>query len=418
MCTVLRCAALALIALLVGLLAIGFGYERLMAAGDARSFPAPGQMLSVDGYAMHLNCAGEGSPTVVMDAGLGGWSMDWTEVQPSVARSTRVCTYDRPGMGWSSPRPEPQDAQHAVAELRNLLISANIDGPLVLVGHSHGGLRMLLYAAEYRADVVGLVLVDPTPISTDEEQFAALSPTEQADLLSLSGALQSEPTAGSQLLVGLIQAAQPFGVARLLSDSLLAGTIYPHLSSQLQPAYRAGVNRPSFMLTIAAEAQQRLASIGEVRRMGALDDLPMVVLASSDAAAFYGDPLSIGVSGRAQRSLHPVRSSGCRDLVHRSYADLRQVIQARVVRGCGSVQVLIVDDQAPFRRAAARVLARLPDFHLIGEVETGEASVEAGRRALAQDGPECRCRAAVAIRCARVSSWAARARRGLPRVPS
>jgi pimeloyl-ACP methyl ester carboxylesterase len=157
MWSLLRRAAITLVVLLVVLAAVGFGYERVMAAGDARSFPPPGRTLNVDGYAMHLLCTGTGSTTVVMDAGLGGWSADWSKVQPSVARSTRVCTYDRPGLGWSSPRPEPRAVQHAVDELYALLTNGGIDGPLVLVGHSNGGLRMLLYAAEHRAEVVGLV---------------------------------------------------------------------------------------------------------------------------------------------------------------------------------------------------------------------------------------------------------------------
>jgi pimeloyl-ACP methyl ester carboxylesterase/membrane protease YdiL (CAAX protease family) len=297
MWTVIKRASLTVVALPVVLAAIGFGYETVMAAGDARSFPAPGRTLDVDGHAMHLACTGTGSPTVVMDAGLGGWSMDWSEVQPSVARSTRVCTYDRPGMGWSSP---PRDAQHAVAELHALLTNAAIDGPLVLVGHSNGGLRVLLYAAQHREDVVGLVLVDPTPISTDEEQFAALSPGQQAELLALSREQQSEHTAGGQPLVGLIQAAQPLGLARLLlSDGLLASTIYPHLGTDVQPAYRAGVNRASYLSTIAAEAEQRQASIDQVRRTGALGGLPLLVLVSTEPTAFYGDPVSPDFSGRA-----------------------------------------------------------------------------------------------------------------------
>jgi pimeloyl-ACP methyl ester carboxylesterase len=299
MWTALKRTGLGVGALLLTLAAVGFGYEHVMAAADARSFPPPGRTPLVNGRAMHLNCQGTGSPTIVMDAGLGGWSMDWSAVQTSIARSSRVCTYDRPGLGWSSPRPEPRDAQHAVDELHALLTTAENGGPLVLVGHSNGGLRMLLYAAEHRADVAGLVLVDPTPISTEAEQFAALSPAERAELLALSTELTSEPSEGSQPLVSLIQAAQPFGVARLLSDGLLASTVYPHLSSALQPAYRAGINRDSYMSTIAAEAQQRQTSIDQVRRVGTLGNLPLVVLASSDAAPFYGDPVSIDQSGRA-----------------------------------------------------------------------------------------------------------------------
>jgi pimeloyl-ACP methyl ester carboxylesterase len=314
MWTVIKRGALTVVALPVVLAAIGFGYETVMAAGDARSFPAPGRTLDVAGHAMHLACTGTGSPTVVMDAGLGGWSMDWSDVQPSVARSTRVCTYDRPGMGWSSPRPEPRDAQHAVAELHALLTNAAMNGPLVLVGHSNGGLRVLLYAAQHREDVVGLVLVDPTPISTDAEQFAALSPGQRAELLALSREQQSEHTQGGQPLVGLIQAARPFGLARLLSDGLLASTIYPHLGTESQPAYRAGVNRASYLSTIAAEAEQRQTSIDQVRRTGALGGLPLLVLASTEPTAFYGDPVPPDFSGRA------------RDLMQGMLDDSRQAI--------------------------------------------------------------------------------------------
>jgi pimeloyl-ACP methyl ester carboxylesterase len=288
--------ALAVGALLVALPVVAFGYEQLMAAGDERSFPPPGRIYTVAGQSMHLNCSGTGSPTVVMDAGLGGWSMDWAAVQPAVARSTRVCSYDRAGMGWSEPRSAPRDAQHAVGELHSLLKAAAVDEPLVLVGHSNGGLRMLLYAGEYRADVVGLVLVDPTPISTDAEQIASLSDAQQAQLLSMSSTQHKE---GSEPLVGLIQMGQPFGLARLFSEGLLAGTIYPHLSRELQPAYRAGINRATFMATMGAEAQQRQASIEQVRGIGTLGDLPLVVLASSAASAFYGDPQALDLAGPA-----------------------------------------------------------------------------------------------------------------------
>jgi hypothetical protein len=84
-------------------------------------------------------------------------------------------------MGWSTARPEPRDARLAVNVLHALLTNDGINGPLVLVGPWKGGLRVLLYAADYRADVVGLVLVDPTPISTNQNQLAALSPSQQAE---------------------------------------------------------------------------------------------------------------------------------------------------------------------------------------------------------------------------------------------
>jgi pimeloyl-ACP methyl ester carboxylesterase len=282
----------------VAIAAVGFVYERVMAAGDARSAPVPGQMVSVDGHLMHLNCSGSGTPTVVLDAGLGGWSLDWSSVQPELAGSTRVCSYDRSGIGWSSPGRGPADAQHAIGELHTLLANAKIDGPLVLVGHSNGGLRMLLYAAAYHGDVAGLVLVDPTPISTSEESFGFLSPNEQAELVSLNSDQQSDGGETEPRLLQLMQTLQPFGVTRLLSDRLLQGSAHGHLSAALQPAYRAGINRASFVPTLLAETGQRQTSIHQVRKMGRLHDTPLVLLGSSTPSAFYSDPASPELAGR------------------------------------------------------------------------------------------------------------------------
>jgi pimeloyl-ACP methyl ester carboxylesterase len=160
--------------------------------------------------------------------------------------------------------------------------------------------------------------VDPTPISTDEEQFASLSSSQQAELRALSSEQSGNNEAGGQLLAGLIQAAQPFGVSRLLNDSLLAGSIYPHLDLALQPAYRAGMNRASYMSTVAAEAQQRQTSIDQVRQGGPLDDLPILVLASSSPAAFYRDPVPPEFSGTAADLMQVMLDSSRQAIAHLS----------------------------------------------------------------------------------------------------
>src|SRR5690349_11529937 len=115
---------LTLAILLLALPILGFGYETIAAAVDARRFPPPGKLVAVDGHQMHINCSGEGGPTAVMDAGLGGWSLDWSTVQPEIATFTRVCSYDRAGLGWSEPSAAPADAQHAVENLHRLLASS------------------------------------------------------------------------------------------------------------------------------------------------------------------------------------------------------------------------------------------------------------------------------------------------------
>ncbi len=120
----------------------------------------PGQMVDVGGYKLHIHCIGEGAPAVILDAGNGESSLDWSLVQPEVAKSTRVCAYDRPGYGWSDASPLPRTPRSNVKELHTLLIHAGIQGPYILVAHSYGGLVARLYAHTYPNEVVGMVLVD------------------------------------------------------------------------------------------------------------------------------------------------------------------------------------------------------------------------------------------------------------------
>src|SRR6476619_5694872 len=89
------------VVLILGLMLGGAMYESAAEAADARAYPPPGQMVDVGGYRLHINCAGTGSPTVVIDAGLGDWSLGWSAVQGEVAKTTHVCTYDRAGVGYS-----------------------------------------------------------------------------------------------------------------------------------------------------------------------------------------------------------------------------------------------------------------------------------------------------------------------------
>ena len=169
------------VAVLVGLLLLGAGYESVAEAADARAYPPPGQLVDVGGHRLHLNCAGTGSPTVVIDAGLGDWSASWSSwVQPEAARTTRVCTYDRAGMGYSEPGPLPRTAEHFAAELHTLLLRAGVPGPYVLVGHSAGGLPVRVFAHAYAADVAGVVLIESMHPAQAEPSAPATSPAPDA----------------------------------------------------------------------------------------------------------------------------------------------------------------------------------------------------------------------------------------------
>ncbi len=118
-------------------------------------------MVDIGGYRLRLGCAGQGTPTVVLEAGLGEGLDEWAALLPHVAAFTRVCAYDRAGVGKSDAGPRPRTSRQMVTELRTLLAGAQVAGPYVLVGHSLGGLNVALYAAEHPDEVAGLVLLDP-----------------------------------------------------------------------------------------------------------------------------------------------------------------------------------------------------------------------------------------------------------------
>lgn len=153
---------LAILLLPLILIALGFIYESIMQIGDAERFPPPGQMVDVDGYQMHIYCVGEGSPAVILESGSGGFSVQQIAFQEHLQEDTRVCAYDRAGMGWSEPRPETRTAWQIAHELHTLLTDADIQAPYVLVGPSIGGLFVRAFAAEYPEETAGLVLLDPT----------------------------------------------------------------------------------------------------------------------------------------------------------------------------------------------------------------------------------------------------------------
>src|SRR5829696_2106012 len=159
---------LGLVVVLLVLAVAGAIYQAIATERAERAYPPPGEMVDVGGYSLHINCVGQGSPTVLLDGGFGEWSAQWVRVQREVSGTTRVCAYDRAGMGWSEMGPDPRDARQITSELHTLLSKAGIEGPYVLVGHSFGGMYMQTYAARYPEEVAGVGLVDA---STDPVQF-------------------------------------------------------------------------------------------------------------------------------------------------------------------------------------------------------------------------------------------------------
>lgn len=154
---------LGLLALLLIALVVGAVYEALGRRDAAATYPPRGQMVDVGGRKMHIDCRGAGSPTVILESGLGtGGTTDWALVHDEISRFTRTCAYDRAGIMWSDPKDGPQDAGAVADDLHALLKGAGIDDPLVLVGHSIGGPYTRTYVGRYGDQVAGLVMVDPS----------------------------------------------------------------------------------------------------------------------------------------------------------------------------------------------------------------------------------------------------------------
>lgn len=189
-----------LILLVLVIATAGFFYENISEARDRRFNPMPGQLVDVGGYKMHIDCIGQGSPTVILDSGLGDSYISWHKVQPQIAQFVRVCSYDRAGLGYSDSGPHPRTSKDIAGELRTLLHNAGVAPPYILVGHSMGGYDVRLYASLYRGEVAGMVLVD----SSHPEQRKRLPPA--LNDLDASWLREQE----------LLEFTLPFGIPRLL----------------------------------------------------------------------------------------------------------------------------------------------------------------------------------------------------------
>jgi pimeloyl-ACP methyl ester carboxylesterase len=157
------------VAALLGFIVLaGVTYQGVATALERREFPRPGRMVDVGGHQLHIDCQGQGAPIVVLDASAAGLTAAWGRVQPEVAGITRVCSYDRAGLGWSEAREQPFGPLIAIEELHRLLANAGEKGPFVMVGHGLGASLARAFAARFPGDAAALVLIDAPAPGGDE----------------------------------------------------------------------------------------------------------------------------------------------------------------------------------------------------------------------------------------------------------
>jgi pimeloyl-ACP methyl ester carboxylesterase len=148
------------------LVLVGATYQGVATALERHRYPRPGRMIDIGDHQLHLYCTGTGSPTVVLEAPATGMSSAWGLVQPSVAKLTRVCSYDRAGLGWSEAGDRGYSPARVPDELHTLLMNAHERAPYVLIGEGLGAAFAQIYASRYGEDVAALIRVD-APVGTD-----------------------------------------------------------------------------------------------------------------------------------------------------------------------------------------------------------------------------------------------------------
>jgi pimeloyl-ACP methyl ester carboxylesterase len=252
---------------LSALAGLGGGYQVLGAAADARAHPMAGQLVDVGGHRLHLSCTGSGSPTVVLQPGAGETSSNMGWIAPAVARSTRVCVYDRAGRGWSEPADTPQDGAAIATDLHTLLQRAHVPGPYVVAGHSFGGLYTMVFAARYPDEVAGMVLLDSTA------PRPAVSPAAAAP-----GVVGSYDVMGR--VAALVATLSEVGLTRVYAH-VEAGTLPPRSRDEV----RGSIATAGTVRSTIDEYVQANTAMEQAAALMDFADKPLVVLTAGSGSA-------------------------------------------------------------------------------------------------------------------------------------
>lgn len=286
------------VCLLVVLLIAGSIYQAVMESRDLAKYPAPGMMVDVDGNRMHIDCRGEGSPTAILELGVGSAAASWDEIHQRLADITRVCAYDRAGLGYSEPFDYSRRATDVAKRLHGLLRRAGIDDELVLIGWSAGGVYIRAYHQQFPERVRAMLFVDSA-----HEQQANRIPQ------ALNG--------NSNSALRIAQYLAPFGLVRRLGildrrvDSSSA-------AEELKPRLKAIYNQSHTISTVVKESDAFDLDIDASQPPTPVGDLPLIVLTAgrSDEGAMMSS--SESASQIQQRQEREARSELQRELTQLS----------------------------------------------------------------------------------------------------
>lgn len=324
-------AGILIVALFLLFLIVSFVVRQIAVQRAVREFPPPGRLLEIDGQRSHIYCTGEGSPTILLESGLddrGSWS--WSPIRDELSLLSRVCAYDRAGILWSERREGPRDAERITGELHALLAAASEPPPYVVVGHSVGGLLVLVYDRQYPGEAVGFVFVDASHPDQDRRFPAEVQRRIQK--------IKSDP--------------EPRWLFRILAP-------YRIFTGERRSPRTAYWWR-TFPEGVLAESRAVDAMSEQAGRTGSLGDRPVVVLTAGEALAMPG--ISDGGNAAMRRiwlELHEELAALSTDSDHRivegaghyvhwdrpdaAVTAIRDVVMA--VRAGGPVRSAAADDQ-------------------------------------------------------------------------
>jgi len=293
--------SLVILTSIAALFAGGFLYQLIGTFRDRRRFTGPGRWVKIgQGQSLYVVEKGSGGPAVLFEAGIAATNLNWHYIQEKVAGFTATASYDRCGLGWSSPCRTVRTPGNISVELHTMLESAGIRPPYVLVGHSFGGLVMRRYAVMYPEDVAGVVLVDPMRC----EEWPPLNPDKQFMI-----------ERGKRLSGYAIPIAR-FGLARLAVTSLLcrSGRLSGHLAGaggmggrhvlkrvteevskmprEVWPIIAAHWSRPSYYAGMQCHVEAVPEAVREMQDAEPIREIPVLVLTPGKSTALSAQCLN------------------------------------------------------------------------------------------------------------------------------
>jgi pimeloyl-ACP methyl ester carboxylesterase len=284
--------------------AVGGLYETYRETTD--SYAMPGHLIDVGGHNLHLNCTGTGSPTVVLEPGLGEPSTAMAWIAPDVAAATRVCVYDRAGRGWSQSAGAPQDGVQVATDLHTLLDRAGEQGPYVLAGHSAGGLYVLNFAQLFPDQVAGVALLD----SMSPQQYTAIDGWPQFyEMFRRASAV--------------LPSLSRFGVGRVLYS-----TAYGGLPADARDEARAFWATPRHARSVRDEFSRIRTTMTEAQALTTLGDRPLIVLTAEKDAQGGWMAAQDKLAALSTNSVHRKLANADHDMLTSQQATAAQSAQA------------------------------------------------------------------------------------------